>query len=45
MDGPLAPDVTTLLYQTLVAPWAESMVVDPMTQRVARADADERAPR
>ena len=42
-DGPLAPDVTTLLAQTIVAPWAEAMVVDPVTQRVARTDADERS--
>jgi len=41
-DSPLAPDVTTLLYQTLVAPWAAHAIVDPDTQKVTEADADDR---
>ena len=41
-DGPLAPDVTTLLYQRLVPPWGESTVVDPATREVRTAAADER---
>ncbi len=42
-DSPLAPDVTTLLYQTLVPPWGESMVVDPQTQQVSTTAADLRS--
>jgi hypothetical protein len=42
-DSPLAPDVTTLLYQTLVPPWGESIVVDPETQQVATTAADPRS--
>lgn len=42
-DSALAPDLTTLLAQTVVAPWAESMVVDPATQRVTTTAADERS--
>jgi hypothetical protein len=41
-DGPLAPDVTTLLYQTIVPPWGESTLVDPETREVRTAAADER---
>ena len=41
-DSPIAPDVTTLLYQTLVAPWGESMVIDPETREVATAPPDDR---
>jgi hypothetical protein len=43
-DSPIAPDVTMLLYQTIVAPWGETMVVDPQTHEVQTAPPDERAP-
>jgi hypothetical protein len=33
-DCPIAPDVTTLLYQSLVAPWGQSLLVDPETREV-----------
>jgi hypothetical protein len=42
-DGPVAPDVTTLLYQTLVAPWAAHTIVDPETRALSQAAADDRA--
>jgi hypothetical protein len=42
-DSPLAPDVTTLLYQTLVAPWAAHTIVDPHTGAISEAAADDRA--
>ena len=42
-DCPVAPDVTTVLYQTLVAPWGESMIVDPGTRAVSTTAADERS--
>jgi hypothetical protein len=42
-DSPLAPDVTTLLYQTLVAPWAAHAIVDPETRAISEAPPDERA--
>ncbi|MFN0252707.1 MAG: hypothetical protein ACKV2T_37885 [Kofleriaceae bacterium] len=29
-DSPVAPDVTTLLYQSLIPPWGEKPVVDPV---------------
>ena len=41
-DSPLAPDVTTLLYQTLVPPWGAHMIVDPETREVGESAADER---
>lgn len=41
-DSPVAPDVTTLLYQSIVAPWGETMVVDPGTNEVQTAPPDER---
>lgn len=41
-DGPIAPDVTTLLYQSLVPPWGESMLVDPETRALKTVAADER---
>jgi hypothetical protein len=41
-DAPIAPDVTTLLYQSLVAPWAEAMVLDPVTREAGRSPADTR---
>ncbi len=43
IDCPIAPDVTTLLYQSLVAPWGQSLVVDPETREVNESPADERA--
>jgi hypothetical protein len=43
-DSPIAPDVTTLLYQTIVAPWGETIVVDPQTNEVQAAPPDERTP-
>lgn len=42
IDSPVAPDVTTLLYQSLVPPWGESMVVDPQTRDVKTAPPDDR---
>ena len=41
-DSPVAPDVTTLLYQTLVPPWGASTVIDPETRQVSTSAADER---
>jgi hypothetical protein len=41
-DSPLAPDVTTLLYQTIVAPWGGRAFVDPETQQVTQGDPDDR---
>jgi len=41
-DSPVAPDVTTLLYQTLVPPWAAHAIVDPDRLRVSQAAADDR---
>ncbi len=42
-DSPIAPDVTTLLYQSLVPPWGESMLIDPETRELRAAAADDRA--
>jgi len=42
VDSPVAPDVTTLLYQTLVAPWAAHTIVDPQTQALSEAAPDHR---
>jgi hypothetical protein len=42
-DSPLAPDVTTLLYQTLVAPWNAHTIVDPDTGALSQGGPDERA--
>jgi hypothetical protein len=41
-DSPLAPDVTTLLYQTIVPPWGAHTIVDPETQQVSEAAPDDR---
>lgn len=41
-DGPVAPDVTTLLHQSLTAPWGERLVVDADLGTTGRAAADER---
>ena len=43
-DSPLAPDVTTLLYQTIVPPWGSHAIVDPDSQRVSESPPDDRAP-
>jgi hypothetical protein len=42
IDSPLAPDVTTLLYQTIVPPWGAHMIVDPDTRKISEAASDER---
>jgi hypothetical protein len=42
-DSPLAPDVTTLLYQTIVPPWGAHAIVEPDTRRIAEAVADDRS--
>jgi hypothetical protein len=42
-DSPIAPDVTTLLYQSLVPPWGESTLIDPETREVRTAAADARS--
>ena len=39
----ISPDVTTLLYQSLVAPWAEASLVDPDSREVRRTPADARS--
>jgi hypothetical protein len=41
-DSPLAPDVTTLLYQTIVPPWGAHAIVDPETHQVSEAAPDDR---
>jgi hypothetical protein len=41
-DGPIAPDVTTLLHQSLVAPWGPRLVVDPDTRATRRGAPDDR---
>lgn len=41
-DSPVAPDVTTMLYQTLVAPWGEAIVVNPDAREVDTAPPDDR---
>jgi hypothetical protein len=43
-DGPVAPDVTTLLHQSLTAPWGERLVVDADLATTGRAAADDRDP-
>lgn len=43
-DSPVAPDLTTLLYQSVVPPWGESMVIDPDSREVTTAGPDERSP-
>lgn len=44
VDSPLAADVTTLLAQSLVAPWAASIAVDPATGQAVPTAADDRSP-
>lgn len=41
-DSPLAPDVTTLLYQTIVPPWGGHAIVDPETRKVSESAPDDR---
>jgi hypothetical protein len=41
-DSPLAPDVTTLLYQTIVPPWGAHAIVDPDSHKVSEAAPDDR---
>jgi len=41
-DSPLAPDVTTLLYQTIVPPWGAHAIVDPDTRVVSESAVDDR---
>lgn len=41
---PIAPDVTTLLYQMLVAPWGPKTGFDSETQQITTGQADSRAP-
>jgi hypothetical protein len=43
-DSPVAPDVTTLLYQTLVAPWGQVTELDPETREVRASSPDLRTP-
>ena len=43
-DSPVAPDVTTLLYQTLVAPWGQVTELDPETRAVRSSSPDPRSP-
>jgi hypothetical protein len=43
-DSPVAPDVVTLLYQTLVAPWGQVTELDPETREVRRSSPDLRTP-
>jgi len=41
-DGPVAPDVTMLLHQSIVPPWGPHVVLDPATGDHRTTDADER---
>jgi hypothetical protein len=43
-DSPIAPDVTTLLYQTLVPPWGQITELDPETREVRSSSPDLRLP-
>ncbi len=43
-DIPVAPDVVTLLYQTLVAPWGQVTELDPETREVRASSPDLRTP-
>jgi len=43
-DFPIAPDVTTLLCQSLAAPWGEVVKIDPENREVARSEPDLRSP-
>ncbi|HTL33081.1 MAG TPA: hypothetical protein VL326_08145 [Kofleriaceae bacterium] len=41
-DMPVAPDVTTLLYQALVPPWGEAAIIDPDTKQATVTPPDSR---
>ena len=41
-DSPVAPDVTMVLYQSITAPWGETVVVNPDTNEVQVAAPDSR---
>jgi hypothetical protein len=41
-DSPVAPDVTTLLYQTIVPPWGAHAIIDPDTRKISEAAPDDR---
>jgi hypothetical protein len=41
-DFALAPEVTTVLYETLVPAWGETLIEDPVTHIVEREPADAR---
>jgi hypothetical protein len=41
-DFALAPEVTTVLYETLVPAWGETLIADPATNAVAHEPADSR---
>lgn len=43
VDQAVAPDVTTLLYQTLVPPWDKQLQADPATHQLEHAAPDERS--
>lgn len=42
VDNPVSPDVTTLLFQSIVPPWGEGMIVDSETNQIEKAPPDER---
>jgi len=42
-DSPLAPDVTTLLYEAIVPPWEAHVIVDPKTHQVGDSAPDDRS--
>jgi hypothetical protein len=44
VDSPIAPEVTMLLYQSIVPPWGAHLVVDPDTRAVTEGIPDDRAP-
>jgi hypothetical protein len=41
-DSPLAPDVTTLLYQTLVPPWGAHAIIESASSTVGESPPDDR---
>lgn len=43
VDSPIAPDVTSLLYQTITPPWGEGMIVDPDTNQITTGAPDARS--
>ena len=42
-DSPVAPDVTTLLYQTLVPPWGAHAIVSPEHRSLGESAPDDRS--